>query len=292
MKWFRFPIVLGAALWLSGAVTASNESTEVETPVWSTWKDGDKRAWLAANGLLSPKVELEEHEQGSEGLNKLLETYFFEEDETVYSTWPTSQLQMWLISRQLIPREEAYARDRTSLLDLVERNFIASEMSGCHGWTPAEARQWLEQNGHGKEGQDASDKEVFTVLGKYFNTGSDATAEYMVWPDARLRTFLRVRGVKEPKKAKRSRGDLIHMVHVRTAQKQVSREDLVRQLQNVLASGAEWSEEQLLASLAILGGTKHRGEGKAMREASRFVMDSVSKEENVQAEQARLRAEL
>ncbi|KAG8739893.1 hypothetical protein FRC10_005027 [Ceratobasidium sp. 414] len=181
MKWLQLPIVLSAALWLSGAVTASNEYTaEVEPPIWSTWKDGDKRAWLAANGLLNPKVELEEHEQGSESLNKLLETYFFEEDETAYSAWSTSQLQMWLISRQLIPREEAYALERASLLGLVECNFLAAEMRSCHGWTPVEARQWLEQNGHGEEGQDASDKEVFTVLAKYFNTGSDGTAEYMV----------------------------------------------------------------------------------------------------------------
>ncbi|KAG9084120.1 hypothetical protein FRC06_004199 [Ceratobasidium sp. 370] len=223
------------------------------------------------------KFELEEHEQGSEGLNKLLETYFFEEDEMVYSTWPTSQLQMWLISRQFIPREEAYTLERASLVEPVERNFLAAEMSSCHGWAPAEA---------------ASDKGVFIVLAKYFNKGSDATAEYMVWPDARLRTFLRVRGVKEPKKVKKSRSHLIHVVRVRAAQKQASKEDLVKQLQNVLTSGAEWSEEQLLASLAILGGTKHRGAGEAMREASRFVMDSISKEENIKAEQARLRAEL
>ncbi|KAG9105671.1 hypothetical protein FRC07_009130 [Ceratobasidium sp. 392] len=253
MKWFRFAAVFSAAVWLSSIATASQESTteEVEPPVWSTWKDGDKRAWLAANGILSPKVELEEHEQGSDGLNKPLEIYFFEEHETVYSNWSTSQLQMWL------------------------------------------ARERLEQNGHGEERSAASDREVFTVLAKYFSKGSDATAEYMVWPDGRLRTFLRARGVKEPKKVKRSRSDLIHMVRVRTTQKKLSNEDLVKRLQNVLTSGAEWLEEQLLASLAIFGGTNTVGDiqaGKAMREASRFAMDSSSKQKNIEAEQARLEA--
>ncbi|KAG9084607.1 hypothetical protein FRC07_013595, partial [Ceratobasidium sp. 392] len=132
-------------------------------------------------------------------------------------------------------------------------------MSSCHGWTPAEARAWLERNGYGEEGDAVLDKEVFAVLAEHFNKGSDATAEYMVWPNGRLGAFLRARGAKELKKVKGSRSDLIHMVRVRTAQKKPSNEDLVKQLQNVLTSGVEWPEEQQLASLAILGGTKHRG---------------------------------
>ncbi|QRV94899.1 Ish1 domain protein [Ceratobasidium sp. AG-Ba] len=293
MKWFRLPIVLSVVWWFSGTALSADKPTleEVELPVWSSWKDGDKRAWLAANGILSPKVELEEHEQGPEGLNKLLELYFFEEDETVYNKWSTKDLQMWLISRQLVPREEAYKLSHQSLLELVEHNFLSAEMSSCHGWTPAEALEWLEQNGHGEEGREAEGNEVFNVMAKYFNRGSDAVAEFMVWPDSRLRTFLRARGVKEPKKTKRNRNDLVHMVRVRTAQNKVSNEDLVRQLQAVLQSGAEWSEEQLLASLAILGGTKHRGAGKAMREASKFVMDSGARERNVHEEEEKLKRE-
>jgi hypothetical protein len=82
-------------------------------------------------------------------------------------------------------------------------------MNSCHGWTPVEAREWLEQNGHADEAESVSDKDVFSVMMKYFNKGSDATAEFMVWPDARLRAFLRARGVREPKKAKRQRADLV-----------------------------------------------------------------------------------
>jgi hypothetical protein len=82
-------------------------------------------------------------------------------------------------------------------------------MSSCHGWTPDEARGWLEQNGHADEAKATSDKDIFEVMMKYFNKGSDATAEFMVWPDSRLRAFLRARGVKEPKVGKRQRPDLV-----------------------------------------------------------------------------------
>lgn len=44
---------------------------------------------------------------------------------------------------------------------------------------------------------------------KYFDRGSDALAEFMIWPDARLRAWLRARGVSEPKNVKRQRPDLV-----------------------------------------------------------------------------------
>ncbi|KAJ1302604.1 hypothetical protein OPQ81_002921 [Rhizoctonia solani] len=261
-----------------------------KTPMWTDWKDGDKRAWLAANGILSPDVELEEEEKGLDGLNKLMENYFFEEDQTVYSTWTEQELQMWLISRRLIPREEALSLDRSALIDRVASNYLAAEMSSCHGWTPAEAREWLQQNGHGEEANATTDKDIFEVMMKYFNKGSDAMAEFMVWPDSRLRAFLRVRGVKEPKIGKRQRPDLVHMVRVRSSQKPTTVADLVSQLKNVLDSGADWSEEQLLSALAILGGIKHRGAGKALREASRFQRTADSLKKNIDEEESRRKA--
>ncbi|CAE6526427.1 unnamed protein product [Rhizoctonia solani] len=295
MKWFTIIVALAYCALGIQAKDGSTLDGDAEvvnvTPIWSDWKDGDKRAWLAANGILSPDVELEEEEQGSDGLNKLMENYFFEEDQTIYSTWTESELQMWLISRRLVPREGASSLDRSGLIDRVASNYLAAEMSSCHGWTPAEAREWLEQNGHAEEAKTATDKDVFEVMMKYFNKGSDATAEFMVWPDSRLRAFLRARGVKEPKVGKRQRPDLVHMVRVRSKQKPTTVEDLVKQLKNVLNSGADWSEEQLLSSLAILGGTKHRGVGKAMREASRFQRTADVLKANAEEEEARRKVE-
>ncbi|CAE6344037.1 hypothetical protein RSOLAG22IIIB_03032 [Rhizoctonia solani] len=295
MRWLPLIAALAyGALGIQGkdsSILDGNTQGTTVTSIWSEWKDGDKRAWLAANGILSPDVELEEEEKGSEGLNKLMENYFFEEDQTVYSTWTEQELQMWLVSRRLIPREEALSLDRSELIERVASNYLASEMSSCHGWTPAEAREWLEQNGHPEEAAAATDKNVFEIMMKYFNKGSDATAEFMVWPDSRLRAFLRARGVKEPKVGKRQRPDLVHMVRVRSKQKPTTAADLVKQLKNVLDSGADWSEEQLLSVLAILGGTKHRGEGKALREASRFQRTSDTLEKNMEEEEARRKSE-
>ncbi|KAH7338790.1 hypothetical protein B0J17DRAFT_717235 [Rhizoctonia solani] len=111
MKWL--PLIATLAYCALGVQAKDGLTFDVDTqetivtPAWSDWKDGDKRAWLAANGILSPDVELEEEEKGQEGLNKLMKNYFFEEDQTVYSTWTELELQMWLVSRRLIPREEA-----------------------------------------------------------------------------------------------------------------------------------------------------------------------------------------
>ncbi|CAE6477524.1 unnamed protein product [Rhizoctonia solani] len=291
MKWLALFVAFGYCAFGIQAKDSSTFDGDIQettvTPAWSDWKDGDKRAWLAANGILSPDVELEEEEKGPEGLNKLMENYFFEEDQTVYSTWTEPELQMWLVSRRLVSREEALGLDRSGLIDRVGSNYLAAEMSSCHGWTPAEAREWLEQNGHAEEAKAATDKDVFEVMMKYFNKGSDATAEFMVWPDSRLRAFLRARGVKEPKVGKRQRPDLVHMVRVRSKQKPTTVADLVKQLKNVLDSGADWSEEQLLSVLAILGGTKHRGAGKAMREASRFQRTADILQEGTEEEEVR-----
>ncbi|CAE6367651.1 unnamed protein product [Rhizoctonia solani] len=266
------------------------QGTDVAS-VWADWKDGDKRAWLAAKGILSPDVELEEEEKGPEGLNKLMENYFFEEDQTVYSAWTEEELRMWLVSRRFVPREEARNFGRHELIERVGANYLASEMSSCHGWTPDEARGWLEQNGHADEAKATSDKDIFEVMMKYFNKGSDATAEFMVWPDSRLGAFLRARGVKEPKVGKRQRPDLVHMVRVRSKQKPTTVADLVKQVRNVLDSGADWSEEQLVSVLAILGGDKHRGAGKALREASRFQRTSDTLKRNVEEEEAKQKVE-
>jgi hypothetical protein len=65
-----------------------------------------------------------------------------------------------------------------------------------------------------RRSQGTSDEEIFNVVMKYFNKASDATAEFMVWPDARLRSFLRARCVSEPKKVKRQRPDLVVRVAV------------------------------------------------------------------------------
>ncbi|KAF8753862.1 chromosome condensation (RCC1) repeat [Rhizoctonia solani] len=259
-----------AAAALDGEIKEANVTT-----IWSDWKDGDKRAWLAANGILSPDVQLEEEETGSDGLNKLMENYFFEEDQTVYSTWSEEELQMWLISRRFVPRDEARSLGHEQL-----------------PWVDtAEAREWLQQNGHAEEAEAATDKDIFEVMMKYFKKGSDATAEFMVWPDSRLRAFLRARGVKEPKVGKRQRPDLVHMVRVRSKQKPTTTEDLVKQLKNVLDSGADWSEEQLVSALAILGGNKHRGPGKALREASRFQRTADNLKKNTEEEKMRQHTE-
>ncbi|KAF8713612.1 putative stress-responsive nuclear envelope protein, partial [Rhizoctonia solani] len=292
MKWLPlFTALAYCALGIraEGGPAAAAPDGEIKeanaTTIWSDWKDGDKRAWLAANGILSPDVQLEEEETGSDGLNKLMENYFFEEDQTVYSTWSEEELQMWLISRRFVPRDEARSLGRSDLIERIGANYLASEMSSCHGWTPAEAREWLQQNGHAEEAEAATDKDIFEVMMKYFKKGSDATAEFMVWPDSRLRAFLRARGVKEPKVGKRQRPDLVHMVRVRSKQKPTTTEDLVKQLKNVLDSGADWSEEQLVSVLAILGGNKHRGPGKALREASRFQRTADNLKKNTEEEE-------
>jgi uncharacterized protein YjbJ (UPF0337 family) len=88
------------------------------------------------------------------------------------------------------------------------------------------------------------------------------TASYLVWPDARLRAYLRNRGVSEDA-IPTSRPGLLQEVRIRWVQVTTSAESLIARVADIFNSNLHYAEEKIGDVLALLTGTARSAEDSA-----------------------------
>ena len=115
-----------------------------------------------------------------------------------------------------------------------------------------------------------------------------------MWPDARLRAYLRMHGLPESQ-LPTSRPGLLHEVRIRYVIAQSRIEALIQNIRDTVYGSIETAEEKLGSVLSVLGGVKDDAELKrreAFASASSAAKAAQTQADKLKNEANRLRNEL
>ena len=75
-----------------------------------------------------------------------MEKYYYDVNDTVWSSWSDSDLKAWLVDHNVIKSEAQLHRDK--LHKLVQDNYANAVDTIYGGWHDSEMREWLINNGY------------------------------------------------------------------------------------------------------------------------------------------------
>ncbi|KAI0078390.1 hypothetical protein K474DRAFT_1660392 [Panus rudis PR-1116 ss-1] len=210
---------------------------QTTNPVWKAWSDSYTRDWLVQHGILKSN-EQKTRDQLATYMNK----YYYDPKDTVYSSWTDSQSRQWLIDHGIIKSDAQLQREK--LQQLVADNYVNAKDTVWSGWKDSDMRDWLIRHGYLKSDAQKTRDELVDLMHSKYNDYSARTAPYLVWPDARLRAYLRENGLSEDA-LPTSRPGLIQEVRIRWVQTQHVADDLFHKILNTINSGVETAEDKL-----------------------------------------------
>ncbi|KAG8747439.1 hypothetical protein FRC10_001110 [Ceratobasidium sp. 414] len=227
----------------------------VADPIYSAWSTSYMHQWLVDHGIIKS-----DYERNRDKLMAELQRYYYGTTDTVHSTWSDNQLRDWLIGHNIIKSGAQIQREK--LQKLVKDNYLSAKGTAWEGWTESEMREWLITHGYLKTDSQVKRDELIELMNKKYNDVNVRSAEYLAWPDARLRAYLRSNGVDDSM-VPTTRPGLLHETRIRYVQATNAVENMLQNIKDTINSGVEWSEEKLSAILDILGGQKVVTEKKA-----------------------------
>ncbi|KAL4253753.1 hypothetical protein ABKN59_002957 [Abortiporus biennis] len=198
------------------------------SPVWQAWSDSYIREWLVDHGVVKTDTQ-----KTRDQLVADMNNYYYDTKDYVYSTWSDNQLRSWLISHNIIKSDAQIQREK--LQKLIADNYANARDTVWESWSDSDMKSWLTEHGYLKtDGQKKRDELVKMMNDKY-NDYSARTAPYLVWPDARLRAYLRESGISE---------DALP----------TSRPGLLQEIRDAINNGVGVAEEKIATVLDMLTG--------------------------------------
>ncbi|KAG1761860.1 hypothetical protein EDD22DRAFT_824049 [Suillus occidentalis] len=230
--------------------------TAVE-PVWKAWSDSYMREWLISHNLLSPSDTASRSTLLGE-----MKKYYYSSSDKVWSSWSDSELKSWLVKHGLLKSDAQKTRDE--LVKMVEDNYASASDSVWDAWNDSDIRQWLSEHGYTDDRTVAQKKrdELVSLIDKQYHDVSARTTAYHVWPDARLRAYLRERGVSEAA-LPTSRPGLLQETRIRWVQTSNRAETLFTKLTEIVNSSVGAVEDRLAKILELLSGHSHYASEKS-----------------------------
>jgi hypothetical protein len=230
--------------------------TAVE-PIWNAWSDSYMREWLISHNLLSPS----DTASRSTLLGKM-KKYYYSSHDKVWSAWSDSELKSWLVKHGLLESDTQKKRDE--LVKTVEENYASASDSVWDAWNDSDIRRWLSEHGYIDDRTVAHKKrdELVSLIDKQYHDASARTASYIVWPDARLRAYLRERGVSEAA-LPTNRPGLLQETRIRWVQTSNRAETIFTKLKEIVNSSVGAVEDRLARILELLSGHSHHVSEKA-----------------------------
>ncbi|KAI0052480.1 hypothetical protein FA95DRAFT_1483570 [Auriscalpium vulgare] len=247
------------------------------TPVYETWSDSYAHEWLVAHGLATstappPRASILER----------LKWYYYDVTQRVWNTWTESDMKSWLVEHNIVKSDAQVSREK--LERLVADNYLSAEDTVWAAWGDSDIRAWLIEHNYitAPKAEKLTRPELVRIINSKYTDVSSRTAPYLVWPDARLRAYLREHGLSEDA-LPTSRPGLLQEARIRYTQASTRSEALYQRVLDLLSSGVHIAEDKLWAVLEILTGAKDRagekaGEGKAWgEEKGREAKESAAK---------------
>ncbi|CAE6404769.1 unnamed protein product [Rhizoctonia solani] len=238
----------------------------VANPVYSAWSTSYMYQWLVDHGVIKS-----DYEKNRDKLIEQLERYYYGTTDTVYSTWSDNQLRDWLVEHNIIKSDAQIKREK--LQKLVRDNYLSAKGTAWEGWNDSELRQWLIDNRYLRSDAQVKRDELVDLMNRKYSDVHHKTADYLTWPDARLRAYLRAHGVDEAQ-IPATRPGLLHETRIRWVQTTNAVENFLHGVKATVGNGVVWTETKLNAILNILGGHKQAAQRKAS-EASQYANEKA-----------------
>ncbi|KAF7373563.1 hypothetical protein MSAN_00566700 [Mycena sanguinolenta] len=244
----------------------------VATPVWEAWSDSYMREWLIAHDLYPASAP----PPTSELLKSKMSQYYYDTTSSVWSTWSDSELKSWLVAHNIIKSDAQIQRDK--LVKLLEDNYTNAKDTLWEAWSDSQMREWLVK--HGETTVPAKRDELVKMMQKKYHEAEGAVgASYLTWPDARLRAYLRNRGIDE-KVLPTSRPGLLQETRIRWVQTQTR----WQQIRDYVNSGVEATEETFSRLVEMITGAGHDAKADAEKAKVKAEKDAKTMKEKVKGE--------
>ncbi|KAK2465130.1 hypothetical protein APHAL10511_002822 [Amanita phalloides] len=219
----------------------------VADPIYDAWSDLAMHDWLVAHGVIKADAE-----KDRDRLRALMNKYYYKIGDSVWSTWSDSQLKEWLVEHGYIKSDAQITRDK--MIKIVADNYLAARNTFWDAWTDSDLRDWLVQRGYLRSDAQAERNELIKLANDKYNIYSSRVAAYLTWPDARLRVYLREKGIND-EHLPMTRPGLLQETRIRWIQVQNQAEAVFNKIKEIVNEGVYKAEEGIGHVWGILTGT-------------------------------------
>ncbi|KAG8215297.1 lactate/malate dehydrogenase [Butyriboletus roseoflavus] len=278
----------------SAVAQATHEVTrafdDTKDYIYSTWDDYHLRSWLEDHGIIEAKSAKTKNE-----LSRLAHDYYRKATSPAWESWSDSYIE-WLITHNLLKSTDTPSR--LSLLSEMKKYYYnltdnvwntwehyPSALDSIWGaWTDSDIHQWLSEHGYQESRTDVKNrKDLVDLINTKYSNVSAKVASYLVWPDARLRIYLRERGISEnvlptnrPGLLRKSDASSPHLclniyaeeTRIRWVQTSTRAETIFARLKEIINSSVEAAEEKVAQIFEVLSGHP--------RDAARYASEKVT----------------
>lgn len=203
-----------------------------------------QREWLLSHNLVP-----ESYHANRASYSKMLTNYYYSLSDTVWSSWTDSELKAWLVANGYMKSDQEIRREK--LIKLVNDNYTSARDTFWSAWSDSDIRNWLIEHGYMRSDAQVKRDELVKLISDKYADASARTAVYLSWPDARLRTYLRERGISE-KALPNSRPGLLQETRVRWVQTTNRADALYNAIRDMINSGIVFAENTLFYILESL----------------------------------------
>ncbi|KAF8548418.1 hypothetical protein OG21DRAFT_1516317 [Imleria badia] len=226
---------------------ANNYYRKTTSAVWESWSDSYIREWLIAHNLLKPTDTLSRSSLLGE-----MKKYYYNCADSVWHTWSDSELKAWLVDHDFLKSDSERHRDQ--LVKMIEEHYLSASDSVWGAWTDSDIREWLSEHGYLENRNDVKNrKDLVDLINSKYSDASAKVASYLVWPDARLRAYLRETGISE-NALPNNRPGLLQEARTRWVQTSTWAESIYTKLKEIVNSSVEAAEEKVVRILEVLSG--------------------------------------
>jgi len=219
--------------------------TGATDPVYHAWHDSYMKEWLVAHNVIRSDAQKKRDEYTA-----LLKQYYYGPQDKVWSTWTDSQLKAWLVQQGIVKSDAQIKREKAE--QLVAKNWYGAKDTAWSAWSELSMKSWLIEHGYMRTDAQVKRDELVKLMNEKYTDAYGKTADYLTWPDARLRAYLRSWNVDDTKIV--GRPSLLQEVRIRYYQANNKIEDLLNAIRSTIYSGVENAEATLSQILESLTG--------------------------------------
>lgn len=231
----------------------------VYNPAYDAWSTSYMHDWLVANGVIKS-----DYVQARDKLINLMKENYYSTQDKVYSTWTDSDLKAWLVEHEVIKSDAQLQREK--LVKLMEDHYHRAKDTVWSSWKDSDMRDWLIDHGYLRSDAQVRRDELVALMHDKYDQAHTYAANYLTWPDARLRAYLRNNGVDETKIPGMDRATLLQETRIRWVQTTSAVDDLLATIRRYATTGYEFAEDKVEDIKELLGMGKASLEREYKRE--------------------------
>ncbi|KIK56582.1 hypothetical protein GYMLUDRAFT_229987 [Collybiopsis luxurians FD-317 M1] len=236
-----------------------------EENAWEMWSDSYIHDWLAAHNLIDTRSSLQKNRDEYLGL---MRTYYYSTSQRVWDSWSDSDMKAWLVDNGVIKSDAEIRREK--MRKLVQDNYGHAASTLNSAWTESQMRNWLIEQGYMRSDAQVKRDELVQLFKNKYSAVSATIAPYFVWPDARLRAYLREHSLftsasspfsssssQQTFSLPKSRSELLQETRIKWVQTTTAADRIINRIKEIVNDNVIFPvEEQLSRVWEALLGTK------------------------------------